>query len=138
MSTIISWRTRLTCLLAISAAFACTGQGCGVTPTTRATVCVRNHETGTPVQGARVRHDEGVMFKPGRAHDEGTTGVDGCVTLKVGILDKVKMFLDTADGTHYHGVFAHPRVDPTRTRLVLPPMFDVEGPTLEVVLTEVK
>jgi hypothetical protein len=112
--------------------------GCEVTPTTRATVCIRNHETWAPVQGARVSHIEGVMFKPGQASGEGTTGLDGCVTLDVGILDKVKLFIDPVDGPHYHCVLAHPRIDPSRTRAVLSPMFGVDGPMLEVVLTEIK
>lgn len=78
------------------------------------------------------------MFKPGRAYDEGTTGVDGCATLNVGILKQVMLSIATADGPHYDCVLAHPQIDASRCRVVVPPMFGVAGPPLEIVFTEIK
>lgn len=128
---------RSTCLLVVSTALICIGQGCAVTPTTRATICVRDYDTGGPVQGSLVRHSENAMFKPGRSHGEGSTGVDGCATLSVGLLEKISVFIDTSSGIHYHCVLAHPRIDPSRSQVVLRPMFDVEGPSIEVALMEI-
>lgn len=78
------------------------------------------------------------MFKPGRAHSAGTTGVDGCATLNVGILGQVMLSIDTANGLKYDCVLAHPRIDPSRSRVVVPPLFNVAGPPLEIILTEIK
>lgn len=78
------------------------------------------------------------MFKPGRAHSEGTTDVDGCATLNVGILEQVMLSIETANGVMYDCVLAHPRIDPSRSSVVVSPLFNVAGPPLEIVLTEIK
>jgi hypothetical protein len=114
------------------------GVGCAKTPTTLGMICIRDAETGEPVQGATVVIAEMVMFKSGQAGDGGFTGVDGCVTLKAGLLDRMALFIDTPDGAHYSGALSHPRVSSSLTRITLPSTYTPGAPTLEVVLTEVK
>lgn len=114
------------------------GVGCAKTPTTRGMICIRNAGTGEAVAGARVEIGEGVMFKPGRAHDEGLTGPDGCVVLKVGLLDRFSLFIDTPDRAHYSGALSHPRIDSSLSSITLPSMYTPGAPLLEIVLTEVE
>jgi hypothetical protein len=126
------------CWMLVASALAVAATGCEVTPSTGGMLCVRYHETSEPVVDASVALLEGAMFKPGRASDEGTTGADGCVKLKAGLLKNLQLFIETAEGVHYFGNIAHPRVDPARSRLVLPSTITPGARVLSVELTEVK
>lgn len=111
--------------------------GCSITPVTPTRICLRYRESGAPVQGASVNHDEGVMFSPGRSCDEGTTTENGCVVLKLGILKTVTLYIETSDGTFYRSYPSHPKIDPTRTTEIASSN-KANAPQIEVSLTEVK
>ena len=117
---------------------AAVGVGCQSTPSTPAVLCIRDFDTKQGVQDAKVQLSEVGMFQLRKAHDEGITGIDGCVRINAGLLAQMAVIVNSEDGTYYIGRMSHPRLSQSASVITLSPYNAREGPTLEIGLTEVK
>lgn len=133
-----SFESRILLCVFLATVLGCFVMGCEITPTTRASLCVRNHETQAPIAHAEVSLSEQIMFKPGRARDNGVTDSSGCVILKAGLLDRMRVQIETAEGAYYSSSLSHPRVHLDRSSVTLPAQYPPNGPPLDIVLTEIK
>jgi hypothetical protein len=101
-------------------------------------LCIRDFDTKQGVQDAKVQLSEVGMFQLRKAHDEGITGIDGCVRINAGLLAQMAVIVNSEDGTYYIGRMSHPRLSQSASVITLSPYNAREGPTLEISLTEVK